>query len=215
MISPPWIVNPNAFGPSFGTICFSGLLICIVRVIRVTVDAARREDVATGFVNITLRCCVNAFLAAIDFVNKFTINFAAITGDAYCYSAKMTYELLRRNLLSVVFVETVSSRILGGIIFVVSAIYAVAVCAVVKAVSKLGVEAYFVAAIAWALLMVVLGWFVHILDNVIDTVYVCFAIDRDKGEVCKQEVHEVYVRLPVTRHSHSHRASSIRTPLIV
>ncbi|KAF5187217.1 Choline transporter-like protein, partial [Thalictrum thalictroides] len=86
-------------------------------------------------------------------------------------------------------------------------------CAILKAVSNLGVDAYFVAVLAWLLLIVVLGFFVHVLDNVIDTVYVCFAIDRDKGEVCKQEVHEVYVYLPVSR---NHRPSvAVRTPLLV
>ncbi|PIA55467.1 hypothetical protein AQUCO_00700039v1 [Aquilegia coerulea] len=203
----------NAFGPSFGTICFSGLLICVTRVVRTAVDTARREDVTSGIVNIILRCCVNALLSAIDFLNKFTINFVAITGEGYCSAAKMTYELLKRNLLSAVFVETVSTRILGGIIFVLSAVYAIAACAILKAVSNLGVDAYFVAVLAWLLLIVVLGFFVHVLDNVIDTVYVCFAIDRDKGEVCKQEVHEVYVYLPISR---NHRASvAVRTPLLV
>ena len=58
----------------------------------------------------------------------------------------------------------------------------------------------------------VLGYFVLVLDNVIDTIYVCYAIDRDKGEVCKQEVHEVYVDLPVSR---NHRRSLVnRTPMI-
>ena len=55
--------------------------------------------------------------------------------------------------------------------------------------------------------MVVLGFFVHLLDNVIDTIYVCYAIDRDRGEVCKAEVHDVYVQLPISR--------SHRTPLNV
>lgn len=64
---------------------------------------------------------------------------------------------------------------------------------------------------AWVLLLVVLSYFVHVLDNVIDTVYVCYAIDRDRGEVSKQEVHEVYVHLPISR---THRQSLIpRTPL--
>lgn len=67
------------------------------------------------------------------------------------------------------------------------------------------------AAMAWVLLLVVLSYFVHVLDNVIDTVYVCYAIDRDRGEVGKQEVHEVYVHLPINR---THRQSLIpRTPL--
>lgn len=116
----------NAFGQSFGTICASGLLICIVRVVRAIMDNAREEN-PQGIVNLVLRCCANALLGALDYLNKFTINFAAITGEAYCTSAKMTYELLRRNLLSAVFVETVSTRILTGIVFVLSAAYAVAV----------------------------------------------------------------------------------------
>lgn len=79
------------------------------------------------------------------------------------------------------------------------------VCAILKGVSNLGVDSYFVALLAWVLLILVLGFFVHVLDNVIDTVYVCYAIDRDRGEVCKQEVHEVYVHLPISR---NHRPSS-------
>ncbi|XP_057966500.1 uncharacterized protein LOC131156662 [Malania oleifera] len=188
----------NAFGPSFGTVCLSGLLICVVRVVRAAVDSARQQD-TPGIVNLVLRCCVNTLLTAVDFLNKFTINFAAITGEAYCISANMTYELLKRNLLSAVFVETVSTRLLAGIVFIFSAIYAIVVCAILKGATNLGADSYLVAALAWVLLIVVLAFFAHVLDNVIDTVYVCYAIDRDKGEVCKQEVHEVYVHLPISR----------------
>ncbi|ESQ53107.1 hypothetical protein EUTSA_v10024826mg [Eutrema salsugineum] len=192
----------NAFGQSFGTICLSGTLICVVRVVRAIVDNAREEN-PQGILSLVLRCCANALLGALDYLNKFTINFAAITGEAYCTSAKMTYELLRRNLLSAVFVETVSTRILTGIVFVLSAAYAVATWAVLKGVSNLGVDSYLVAILAWLLLIVILAFFVHVLDNVIDTIYVCYAIDRDKGDVCKQEVHEVYVHLPISRSTRS------------
>ncbi|CAH8338584.1 unnamed protein product [Eruca vesicaria subsp. sativa] len=192
----------NAFGQSFGTICLSGILIAVVRVVRAIVDNAREEN-PQGIVNFVLRCCANTLLGAFDYLNKFTINFAAITGESYCTSAKMTYELLRRNLLSAVFVETVSTRILTGIVFVLSAAYAVATWAVLRGVSSLGVDSYLVAILAWLLLSLVLAFFVHVLDNVIDTIYVCYAIDRDKGEVCKQEVHEVYVHLPISRSTRS------------
>ncbi|RWW89884.1 hypothetical protein BHE74_00001022 [Ensete ventricosum] len=86
-----------------------------------------------------------------------------------------------------------------------------AVCAILRGISALGMEMYFVAALAWLLLIVVLGYFVHVLDNVIDTIYVCYAIDRDKGEVCKQVVHEVYLLLPVSR---NHGSSVNRSSLI-
>ncbi|CAH9125918.1 unnamed protein product [Cuscuta epithymum] len=187
----------NAFGPSSGTLCFSGLIVCVVRVVRAVVDNARQE--APGIVNLSLKFCANTLLSTVDFLNKFTINFAAVTGESYCTSAKMTYELLERNLLSAVVVEIVSTRILAGISFVLSAIYAIVVCAVLKAGFHIGVDAYFVAAMAWVLLIVVLGLFIHVLDNVIDTVYVCYAIDRDMGETSKREVHHVYDRLPISR----------------
>ncbi|KAB5561446.1 hypothetical protein DKX38_006403 [Salix brachista] len=183
----------NAFGPSSGTVCLSGLLICVVRIVRAAVDSARQEDVP-GMVNLVLRCCVKALLSAVDFLNKFTINFAAITGEAYCTSARMTYELLKRNLLSAVFVETVSTRLLAGIAFILSSIYAIVVCAILKGASNIGVYSYAVAVLAWVLLIIVLGSFVNVLDNVIETVYICYAIDSDRGEVYRPEVHEATQR---------------------
>ena len=119
----------------------------IVRMVRAFVDSARQEN-APGIVNLVLRCCVNALMSAVDFLNKFTINFAAITGEAYCSSAKMTHELLRRNLLSAVFVETISTRLLAEIAFVLSAMYTIVVWAILKSVSDLGADSYFVAALA-------------------------------------------------------------------
>ncbi|KAJ6927420.1 CTL-like protein [Populus alba x Populus x berolinensis] len=201
----------NAFGPSSGTVCLSGLLICVVRFVRAVVDSARQEDIP-GMVNFVLRCCVKALLSAVDFLNKFTINFAAITGEAYCTSARMTYELLKRNLLSAVFVETVSTSLLAGIAFILSSIYAIVVCAILKGASNIGFYSYVVAVLAWALLIIVLGSFVHVLDNVIETVYVCYAIDRDRGEVYKPEVHEVYALLPSSRNHRSPMAPT--APLV-
>ncbi|KAF3796430.1 CTL-like protein [Nymphaea thermarum] len=186
----------NAFGPSFGTVCFSGLLICVVRCVQNIIDSARRED-ATG-INLVLQHCIEFLLSAIDFLNKFTIHFVAITGEGYCSASKMTYELLRRNLLSVGFVE-VSTHMLLGIMFVISTIYAIMVCAILMTVSKLGTDVYIMAMHAWLLLFVVLSCFVYVLDNVINTIYVCFAIDRDKGEVSKHDVHQVYGLLTLTK----------------
>lgn len=203
--SPPRSIRNsirNAFGPSFGTISFSGLVFGVVRFVRSAVDNARREG-HEGILYVILRCCVDCALSTIDFLNQFTINFAAITGESYCSSAKMSYELLKRNLLSAVVVETISSRLLFGVMFVVTVIYAIVVCAILKAATSLGGDAYFVAVVAWALLFLILYYFVHVLDNVIDTIYICYAMDKDTGDVSRSEVHDVYVRLPVSRNDTS------------
>ncbi|KAK4759809.1 hypothetical protein SAY87_022940 [Trapa incisa] len=200
----------NAFCSSSGTLCLSGLLTAIVRIVRRSDDSTGRED-APGTLNPVLPFGANPLLSSIEFLNKFAINFAAITGEAYCTSARMTYQLLKRNLLSAVFVEVVSTRLLGGIVFVISAVYAVATWGILKGATDLGVYSYFLALLAWGVLMLVLGFFIHVLDNVIDTIYICYAIDRDGGEVCKQDVHEVYVQLPISGNSGSSPGSRIIT----
>uniref|UniRef100_A0A0D6QSQ4 Choline transporter-like protein n=1 Tax=Araucaria cunninghamii TaxID=56994 RepID=A0A0D6QSQ4_ARACU len=187
----------NAFGPSFGTVCFSGLIFGVVRIVRAAIDSARRGQ--EGIVFVILRCCVRFVLFAVEFVNKFTINFAAITGESYCSSARMSYELLRRNLLSAAVVEAISTRILYGILFVVTVVYAIVVCAILKAATSLGGDAYFVTVLAWVLLFLILLFFVHILDDVVDTVYICYAMDKDRRDLTRPEIHDVYSRLPVSR----------------
>ncbi|KAF3322136.1 protein PNS1 [Carex littledalei] len=189
----------NAFGPSFGTVSFSGMVMGAVRLVRTILDAAKQNRELGGCVNLILKCCADFLLSAFDFVNKFTVNFAAITGEAYCSSAKMTYELLKRNLLSAVFVETISTRLLAGIIFVISSVYAILVYAILRATSALGTELYLIASLTWLLLMVVLGYFVYVLDNVVDAVYICYAIDRDRGDVSKDHIHQIFAQLPKSR----------------
>lgn len=68
-----------------------------------------------------------------------------------------------------------------------------------RAVSALGTELYLIASLAWLLLMVVLSYFVYVLDNVVDAVYICYAIDRDRGDVSKDHIHQIYAQLPKSR----------------
>ena len=72
--------------------------------------------------------------------------------------------------------------------------------------TSLGRDAYYVTAFVWLVLFVILGFFVHILDNVIDTVY-CYAIDKDRGSISKSEVHHVYGLLPLSRNEISSLAT--------
>ncbi|KAH9316719.1 hypothetical protein KI387_025346 [Taxus chinensis] len=192
--------------PSFGTVCFSGLVFAAVQMARAALEKAahsKHTRSSQGIISAVLGCCVNFLLSAIDFVNKFTINVTAMTGGNYCSSAKLAYELLKRNLLSVVVVETISTRLLFGIFLVVSLAYAIMVWGVLKAATSLGRDAYLVTALAWLLLFVVLGLFVHVLDNVINAVYICYAADKDTASVSKAKVHSVYNMLPVSRNDTS------------
>lgn len=41
-----------------------------------------------------------------------------------------------------------------------------------------------------------LGLTIHVLSHVVNTVYICYAMDKDVGAVTKPEVHDVYMLLP-------------------
>ena len=99
----------------------------VVRLIRGILDTPNQDDRPHGIIWVLLKCSAHFLLSAVDFINKFTIKIAAMTGEDYCSSAKMAFALLKRNLLSVVFVETLSIGILVGISFVLSSVYAVVV----------------------------------------------------------------------------------------
>ena len=72
--------------------------------------------------------------------------------------------------------------------------------------TSLGRDAYYVTSFVWLVLFLILGFFVRILDNVIDTVY-CYGIDKDRGSISKSEVHHVYGFLPLSRNEISSLAT--------
>jgi hypothetical protein len=86
-----------------------------------------------GALSIFVRACLQWVLEAVEFFTRFTSNFAAITGESFYTSAVMTYNLLKRNLLSTVLVEVISDRLLGMVTFVLSAGYALLVSYIVRA----------------------------------------------------------------------------------
>lgn len=50
--------------------------------------------------------------------------------------------------------------------------------------------------LSWFILFVVFVTFIRVLSNVIDTVYICYAMDKDQGVTSSHEVHNVFVLLP-------------------
>ncbi|KAG0567489.1 hypothetical protein M758_7G139600 [Ceratodon purpureus] len=189
-----------AFGPSFGTACFAGLVVAIVRVIRGAVNKADNEQAQESALAIFVRACLQWILDAVEFFTRFTSNFAAITGDSFCASASMTYDLLRRNMLSTVLVEVISDRLLSMVTFVLTVAYALLVYGVLSLSTSLAKDQrLIVSALSWLILFLVLVLFVRVLSNIIDTVYICYAMDKDHGVASKPEVHDVLVLLPASR----------------
>ncbi|KAL2649814.1 hypothetical protein R1flu_017942 [Riccia fluitans] len=191
----------NAFGPSFGTVCFSGLVMAFVRIIRAFIDKSRSESSEEGLMASLVRACLECLLQIVEFVTKFTTNYAAITGAGFCASAMMIFDLLKRNFLSTVVVETVAGRLLGQTVFVVSAVYGFLVWGglCVFAHGWKTSWAVGIASLAFVILFLVLYFFMQVLNNIVDTVYICYAMDKDHNVVSRTEVHDVLVLLPPSK----------------
>lgn len=186
-----------AFGPSFGTACLAGLVVAFVRVVRGALNKADNERGQESALAVFVRACLQWILEAVEFFTRFTSNFAAITGESFYSSAVMTYNLLKRNLLSTVLVEVISDKLLGMVTVVLSVAYALLVYGVLSLSTNLARDQRLITAIlSWLIVISVLILFVRVLSNIVDTVYICYAMDKDQGVASKPEIHNVLAELP-------------------
>ena len=72
-------------------------------------------------------------------------------------------------------------------------------CAILRAATDSGGAAYYITFFAWLLLFIIFILFNEVVDNIVDTVYICYAMDKDSGAVSQVEVHDIYLMLPVSR----------------
>lgn len=189
----------HAFGPSFGTLCFSGLIVAFIRMIRSAIESTKGNRGGIGVLACLIHACLECLLSAVEFLTKFTVSFAAITGESLCNSALMTFNLLKRNFLSTLVVEAVTGRLLAQAVIVCSAVYGLLVWAALWLFVNDGKNMWFIALVAFFVLLLLLVYCSQVLQDVIDTVYICYAMDKDYNKVSKPDVHEVYVLLPASK----------------
>jgi hypothetical protein len=107
--------------------CLAGLVVAFVRLVRSLMNKANAEQGQPGALTIFLQACLESILQAVEFLTKFTTNFAAITGESFCASAIMTWNLLKRNLLSTVLVEVISDKVLAVVMVALTLVYGIIV----------------------------------------------------------------------------------------
>uniref|UniRef100_A0A7I4FHB9 Choline transporter-like protein n=1 Tax=Physcomitrium patens TaxID=3218 RepID=A0A7I4FHB9_PHYPA len=105
----------NALGPSFGTACLSSLIITIMAMLR-SLTNTEAGKLGSSILACFIRACFSWLFQIVESFTLFTNNFAAISGDSFCTSARATLNLLRRNFLSTVMVEIMAQTVLSGIV---------------------------------------------------------------------------------------------------
>ncbi|KAG2437308.1 hypothetical protein HXX76_005965 [Chlamydomonas incerta] len=201
-----------AAGSSLGTLCCGSAVLTLVSLIRQAMQKARQERDR----NLLVACaaaCLSLLLSLVEYVTRFATVRAAITGEAFFAAGRNVVALLSRNAMDAFGVWWLPPMILQSCSFILSLCWAVAVAFISYATTwshqqpapgtpaaaagnQAAASAALTAVVAFFAAWAVLGFLASLLLNVIDSLFVCFAMDRDAGQVSSVEVHAVLVKLP-------------------
>ncbi|CAG9465204.1 unnamed protein product [Pedinophyceae sp. YPF-701] len=194
----------HALGPSAGSLCFGAAIMTVVDLVRQSIRNARERNRGDGLAQI-LYClflmAAQCLTELIEYITKYATVYAAISGDAFLQAGRDIIDLLKRNVLDAFTVWWVPGFVLQMTSLVAAAVWGVAV-GLLAAVRWRGEDGGGAAAIilgvaAGVVALVVLSFLAGLLLNVVDAVFVCFAIDRDAQVVTQSDVHDVFLGLPV------------------
>lgn len=189
----------NALGPSFGTIAFGSFVLTMVEIGKAAAERMRRDEDNRGNILVCLvTSCLECIYAIIEYISKFATLQAAMTGAAFCDAAANVTDLLQRNFLAAYGAYAFPGMILQGTAFVLAGGFGVATWLLsyatfaVSVDANAGLYAALVGALAGVVAFVVLMFFVMIMLNVVDAVFLCYAMDKDQNQVHHREFHAVF-----------------------
>jgi len=192
-----------ALGPQFGTLCFASAVLVVVQMIRSAAEQARdssREEGGNILMSL-LACMLECIASAIEFLTKFALIFSAIIGEPLMASGREAVEMLRRNLLKTIGVWWLPPMIVQFAAFTLSVVWGLGLYITSRMAwshhENGHMEAVLTGILSGGITLVVLSFCAGILLDIVDALFVCYATDRDRSQVTKQEVHEVYSQLPI------------------
>jgi hypothetical protein len=191
-----------ALGPQFGTIAFAGAILTLVDLARSATDQARQSSRDGGNILMSLLACVlECIYSIIEFLTKFATIFASITGEPLVESGRNVTQLLVRNFLKAVGVWWFPPMVLQMGSLAVSATWGLLLYVCTRfswAHYDTGKqEAILLGVLAFVMAFIVLSFCSSVLLNIVEALFVCYALDRDRQAVTNPKVHEVYSQLPV------------------
>jgi hypothetical protein len=180
-------------------VAFGSFVLTIVEIGKAAVERARRDENNRGNIFVCLMAsCLECLYALIEYISKFATLRAAMTGEAFCEAAASATDLLRRNFLAAYGAYAFPGMILQGTAFVLAGGFGIAIWLFsyasfsVSHASDAGLYSGLVGVLAGVIAFVVLMFFVMIMLNVVDAVFLCYAMDKDRNEIHHREFHAVF-----------------------
>ena len=186
----------HALGPSFGSVCFGSFVLTMVELARSAAERLRREDRDNILVCIIVTC-LECVYAIIEYISKFAMLQASVTGEAFCDAAASVTDLLSRNFLTAYGTYAFPGMILQGASLVIAVGFGCATWLLSYGVfaatlaANAGLYAGLVGILSAIISLVVMSFFAMIALNVVDAVFLCYAMDKDRNSVHRGELHAV------------------------
>ena len=191
----------HAYGPSFGTICYGSFVITVIELLKRSAEKMRRENRGNILVCLCV-VCLDCVYALIEYISRFAMIQASMTGEAFCDAARSITDLLSRNFLLAYGTYAFPRYVLTSVVFILS----VAFGYLSYALSSVGYSfsegvyigsayAYAVGIMCFVIAYVVLDFFIMILLNVVDSIFVCYAVDKDRNAVHHPDLHAVFAEV--------------------
>ncbi|PNH00388.1 hypothetical protein TSOC_013788, partial [Tetrabaena socialis] len=186
---------------SFGSVAFAAAVLAVLRAVRRVMEDAARRNVICCIIN----CIVQPMLALAEQFTRFATIAAAITGDAFVPAAKTVFGTLKRNLLQTYSLWCACRRALhtwvpDAVLHVAvllmsltwSGIVFFATYAANKKLEGVWGIAFAVAAVSFLCMYYVLLFVAGLLLDVVNTLYICYALDKDQRRCTHPEIHALY-----------------------
>ena len=175
-----------SFSKSFSTLCFASLILTICEILR---SMARRSARNNGLLGLLIACCIMCIVNCIEFLTRFSITYHALTGDAFCDSARKFADHTTRYGLNVIVVDSISRMVLSFGAFVFSLLVGVLVAGIFYLGNDTAINAMsdderwplllIVGLASWVLAFLPLFFVGGVLLNIIDAAYCCLVLDLE------------------------------------
>jgi hypothetical protein len=191
-----------ALGPNFGSLALGSWVLTVIQYVRSALENIRQQAAENGggLLVSCLAACLDLLYSLFQQLTKFGIITMAITGEGFWESCRTAFDLLTRNLLNTVGVWWFPGMILSTTAFLLSGVWGLVAFGASYATwgrDDLAMQSGAVlGGVAFVTSMVTLSFINSILLNVVDALYICWAMDIDAGSTTDRYIHEVFSSLP-------------------
>eukprot|EP00178_Gracilaria_changii_P010026 TRINITY_DN29220_c0_g1_i1.p1 TRINITY_DN29220_c0_g1~~TRINITY_DN29220_c0_g1_i1.p1 ORF type:complete len:370 (-),score=69.09 TRINITY_DN29220_c0_g1_i1:285-1283(-) len=183
---------------SLGSLIYGAFILTTIRIVRMIIDNARAQAAGDGSspaaqILLSILSCIISFIEGlIEFLTRYTVINVALTGADFCNAGRQTFEMLKRNLVSTVVVDSITGFVLGVGSFVFSLMVAGIMYLIASAALEDPVIKGLFVFIAWLFAFMAITFFSDVVQQAMNAVFVCWTIDKDNNLNTRPEIHEAY-----------------------